>query len=233
MDDDQAEALVDSLLESGRLVPLAPGRYLDAGVAERTLASVTEALGAYHRANPLRPHMPVPRLQTALGSPPPETLQWAVSELSAKGSVVSESGGVRLSSHTAALGPEQESALEALYRWAEEAALAPPSREEACALLAPAGDARSLLELALKSGRLVDAGEYIIAAPALEQAANALAALHAEKGPFAVADARDVWGSSRKYVVPLLEYLDGTGFTRRSGNTRTVTRPPGPREGVR
>jgi selenocysteine-specific elongation factor len=46
----------------------------------------------------------------------------------------------------------------------------------------------------------------------------------AEKGPFTIADLRDMTGSSRKYVVPLAEYLDGIGLTRRQGDLRTVAR---------
>jgi selenocysteine-specific elongation factor len=35
-------------------------------------------------------------------------------------------------------------------------------------------------------------------------------------------DARDVTGSSRKYIVPLLEFFDAQGLTKRDGDTRTL-----------
>ena len=47
----------------------------------------------------------------------------------------------------------------------------------------------------------------------------------AENGPFTIANLRDLTGSSRKYVVPLAEHLDGIGFTRRQGDERVVIRP--------
>jgi selenocysteine-specific elongation factor len=37
-------------------------------------------------------------------------------------------------------------------------------------------------------------------------------------------DARDVLGTSRKYVVPLLEYFDSRGLTKRDGDIRTLRR---------
>ena len=40
--------------------------------------------------------------------------------------------------------------------------------------------------------------------------------------PFAASDFRDVTGSTRKYVIPLLEYFDATGFTMRQGDKRIV-----------
>jgi selenocysteine-specific elongation factor len=36
------------------------------------------------------------------------------------------------------------------------------------------------------------------------------------------ADFRDLLGTSRKYAVPLLEWLDGRGVTIRSGDYRTL-----------
>ena len=41
---------------------------------------------------------------------------------------------------------------------------------------------------------------------------------------FTVADFRDAYGFSRKYAVPLLEYLDGRRVTIRDGDFRTVNR---------
>jgi selenocysteine-specific elongation factor len=40
--------------------------------------------------------------------------------------------------------------------------------------------------------------------------------------PFTVADLRDRLGTSRKYLVPLLEYFDATGFTMRQGDRRVI-----------
>ncbi|MGH2719796.1 MAG: SelB C-terminal domain-containing protein, partial [Actinomycetota bacterium] len=42
------------------------------------------------------------------------------------------------------------------------------------------------------------------------------------QGPFTVAQFRDAVGASRKYVVPLLEYLDRMGVTRRQGDLRVL-----------
>ena len=41
-------------------------------------------------------------------------------------------------------------------------------------------------------------------------------------GGFTLAQVRDITGSSRKYVLPILEYLDGKGITRRVGEKRII-----------
>jgi selenocysteine-specific elongation factor len=43
-----------------------------------------------------------------------------------------------------------------------------------------------------------------------------------EKGSITVAEARTMFNSSRKYVLPLLEYLDQQRITRRAGDDRVL-----------
>jgi selenocysteine-specific elongation factor len=45
-------------------------------------------------------------------------------------------------------------------------------------------------------------------------------------GPITVAKARDLTGSSRKHVLPLLQFLDDHGLTRRVGDDRVLINDP-------
>ncbi len=47
----------------------------------------------------------------------------------------------------------------------------------------------------------------------------------AERAPFTVRDFRDATGIGRNIAIEALEYLDRKGFTRRTGDTRTVVKP--------
>ena len=63
-------------------------------------------------------------------------------------------------------------------------------------------------------------GTYF-AAEAIELAANHLAGLLADQpAGFTVAEARDLFGTTRKFVLPLLAHLDRTGVTRRRDDLR-------------
>ncbi len=232
LDHAQAETWVDELLAEGVITQIAPGRYLHTTCADELLTSVTDALAQYHAQNSLRPFMPMNRLQSALSNPPAEVLQWALGELRSRQEAVPEGPGWRLSAHELTLSPEHERAVVELEEEAARLALTPMFREAALEALAPGEDGIALLEIALDRGKVVPVGDFIMSRAALADAARALAALFAEKGPLTVADVRDTWGSSRKFVVPILEHLDSTGFTRRAGNERLIARPPGPREGV-
>lgn len=74
----------------------------------------------------------------------------------------------------------------------------------------------------LETGQVVKIGPgFVLLSETLDEARQLLSQL-AE--PFTAAQARDALQSTRKYMIPLLEYLDSSGFTLRNGELRTVRR---------
>src|SRR5438309_2188182 len=83
-------------------------------------------------------------------------------------------------------------------------------------------------------GDLVRIGTEAVFLPdAVARFADAVVTELAAAGTITVARARDLTGSSRKHVLPLLGFLDDRGLTRRSGDDRIlVVRPEQARERV-
>lgn len=108
----------------------------------------------------------------------------------------------------------------------EDAAFQPPSMEELKIRLGGTENQRLLqdvLEFMRGSGEMVDVGEGIFfLSSALDEARKKLSELSRSRGSFTPAECRDALASSRKYVIPLLEYFDRTGFTRREGEGRVI-----------
>jgi selenocysteine-specific elongation factor len=65
----------------------------------------------------------------------------------------------------------------------------------------------------------VVSGEFILSA---EVENELLRILLREKDGITLARVRDITGSSRKFILPLLEYLDAKGYTRRAGEKRVL-----------
>jgi selenocysteine-specific elongation factor len=61
-----------------------------------------------------------------------------------------------------------------------------------------------------------------ISAPAFDDVVAKVAGMIGEKGSMTIGDFKDQFGLSRKYAVPLLEYLDMSGYTRREGDARVA-----------
>jgi selenocysteine-specific elongation factor len=81
--------------------------------------------------------------------------------------------------------------------------------------------ARSLLQILLRNRKLVRiSDELIYHVSAIETLRQMLAARKGVR--FAVPEFKDWTGVSRKYAIPLLEYLDRERITRRDGDSRVV-----------
>ena len=120
------------------------------------------------------------------------------------GDVVISEGRARASS---AAPPELAALQPLLDRLTADPLAAPDSTELA-------GLARAELAAAVRAGRLLRLTEGVYVGPtAPEWAAGRLQAL--PDAPFTVSAAREVLGSSRRVVVPLLEHLDAARVTRK------------------
>jgi selenocysteine-specific elongation factor len=73
----------------------------------------------------------------------------------------------------------------------------------------------------VRRGALVQEGGVVFAASAIDEAARDVARLLADQPDgITVAEARDGWGTTRKFAIPLITRLDETGVTRRRGDLR-------------
>jgi selenocysteine-specific elongation factor len=109
-----------------------------------------------------------------------------------------------------------------IARW-EQAGINPPEVKEAiihCRI--PEDKFEEYAAYLTKKGQWIRVGDYFFALAALEKAKDTLKQLLLEKGQASVAEARDLWQTSRKYAVPILEYFDSIKFTRREDLVRKL-----------
>jgi selenocysteine-specific elongation factor len=178
------------------------------------------AVEDFHRNNPLLPGMPRQDLRSRiLADAPPFLLDAALSGI--RGLLV-EGETVRSRSHNVVLKEDEEHARTAIERAFEKAGLATPAVPEVLAQSGvEAARARSLLEILLRDRRLVRiSGDLVFHRSALDGLRQLLAARRATR--FNVSTFKDWTGISRKYAIPLLEYLDREHVTRREGEERLV-----------
>ena len=78
------------------------------------------------------------------------------------------------------------------------------------------------LDTLTEPGRLVRVGEHVYRGEQLDEIRTRLVRVLRAKGRMTAAQFRDAVGTSRKYVVPLLEFFDATGVTVRDGDQRAL-----------
>ncbi len=193
---------------------------LDAEWFRAQAARITQALSAFHRANPLLPGMPKQEVRTGELAGAPLFVVDAL--LAAANHVVAAGDLVRLASHKLVLREDEERARAAIEEAFRSAGLAvPPVAEVLAAAGVESGRARSLLQILIREGRLTRISEDLVFHQTAIASLRAL--LAGRKGErFLVPQFKDWTGISRKYAIPLLEYLDRERVTRRDGDARVV-----------
>jgi selenocysteine-specific elongation factor len=190
--------------------------------------ALTQTLATFHRENPDLQGIGRERLRVQLELRLPERVFAAVLErLVNEGAVVIAGAWVRLPSHEARLGAEQE-ALWARVRPAlagKERFRPPRVRDIAGILGAPEAGIRRLLKLASRMGMVDEvAHDHFFLRDTVAEIVEILHSVAAETegGRFAAAALRDRLENGRKVTIQILEFFDRYGVTLRHGDLRHI-----------
>lgn len=237
-----AEAIVTAALDSGHLVRV--GDRLFAGsTVEALRRSVEEALQSHHRQAPWRHGMPREDLKSRVASTGADRLFDAVmADLVGNGSISEAGGFVWLAGHSPRRSDADERTRRALLDAIERGGFSPPTMDELRRVSDPESVAR-MLQALVDEGLVVPAASDLrFAASAVDAARRTVLEMLGRGEEVTVASLRDRLGTSRRYALVLLEYLDAQRVTRRVGDRRVQgpradipmtavgPRPPGARE---
>ena len=191
------------------------GLLFSAAELARIEALLEKELDGYHRAHPLEPGMPRELARAALGLDTEGFDALVTRSATATG----HGARVSLTSHRVELAPEQEQARAGLMATIGVAGFTPP-------LTRDLGADPALLRALVDSGDLVRIGDFYLTGDRAREARAVVRGQIESTGPLTIADIRDLLGTSRKYAVPLCEWLDATGATRRQGDIRVLGPTP-------
>jgi len=221
-----AESAAARIEEQGRAV-----RVERSLVATATLASLSDALVASlaegHRAQPLADGLPREEVRERLFAyAAAGVFDRVIADLAASGRIVARDR-LALASHRVEVVGEEKAAHDGLERLYREAGLKPPDVKEAAVALALRPDvADSMAALLVRQRVLVRVDTILFHEQALARLKQDTSALkQTGRGAPATLDVamfKERHGISRKYAIPLLEYLDRERITRRVGDTRVV-----------
>ncbi len=222
-----AETALKDLLDSGRLLVLEDGPPV---IASNVLViplphwnsfhdKILQIVDAYHKNLPLRRGLPREELKSRLKLTPRVFNALikrlvAADELDEAGSAVSRPG------HRINFDNAQQVKVQTLMRRFAQSPFSPPSTKE-CQVEVGEEIVNALIDL----GELIAVSpEVVFRKQDLDQMVGKVGGFITERGQISVADARDLFNSSRKYMLALLEHLDTIGITVRDGDYRKLRR---------
>jgi selenocysteine-specific elongation factor len=224
LDGAAAARILEGMRARGDLAQLPGGAYVEATAVARAAAAVRKALETLHRENPLVAALPVADVRDR-AQVPEALLEAALARLGKEVEVLGRT--VRLSGYRVDLDPELSRAADRVLACLAAGRFAPP---ESTKLTAASGLDAATLRRALtflrdrKEIRDV-APDLVYGKKILDEGLRLLKAVAVKRGSFEPVDAKAVLGGiSRKWLIPLLEYYDKLGATRRDGNARLFTR---------
>jgi selenocysteine-specific elongation factor len=181
-------------------------------------------LEAFHAANPLKAAVPREELRgRVFARAAPGAFERVLEDLAAAGEIRVAGDAVALAKHVVRLTPEENRARAALAQAVLDAGwegIEPAALASRVGVAAPVAD--RIARLLLSEGELRRVGDTLLH----RERVDALKAEVRRRWPSGsrldVSALKELTGLSRKYVIPLLEYLDREKVTRRSGPDRVV-----------
>jgi selenocysteine-specific elongation factor len=193
---------------------------------EEVRKKIMEKVERFQKENPLLPGIGREDLRASLGKRVrTETFRAALEELVAQKKLDAPGELVKKAGSEIAFQPEEAKAKEEIEVAFASASLAVPSVKEVLAKLrVEAKRAEKLLQILLREKSLVRVSpELIFHRSALAQLKEKLSAYKKTKGDrISVPVFKELTGITRKYAIPLLEYLDRERVTRRAGDERVI-----------
>ena len=185
-------------------------------LSERAAASIQNN----HRTHPERRGLELSELRSEFDSLAPAVFDALIADLCAN-DFVRIGSTIAKRSHRANLPPELRAAADKLVTTLAEKPFDPPGRKE----LAPDQNQQQALRFLIQQGDLIEiSGEIVLLRDSLEKMRMTVSDFIATNGPATASQLRQQVASSRRVMIPFLEYLDRIGVTQRSGDLRQLRR---------
>ncbi|MBL8161528.1 MAG: SelB C-terminal domain-containing protein, partial [Anaerolineae bacterium] len=166
----------------------------------------------FHQAEPLRLGMSREELRTRVGLKSTIFAQL----LATQDQILEEQNRVRLAGHVVLFTDEQQARITELEARFAAAPYTPPSFAEAAQIVG-----EPVLYALIDLGHIVQVQpDVIFAASVYRELVDAVLQSIDNDGQIAANTLRDRFGTTRKYAIGLLEYLDNIHITRRVGDAR-------------
>ncbi|MBD3219032.1 MAG: selenocysteine-specific translation elongation factor [candidate division Zixibacteria bacterium] len=211
-------AAVNDLIQNGDVEKY--GNYLITTEYKTSLFErVVEYLKKFHADHPSRKGVSKSELVSKLKLEQ-SVIDFAVRQLQTEGKIKVEDKLLSMAEHETSLKPQQQKVRQDILEKLAVLDLMTPTRKEVERNMHPI---REVLNYLVQSGEVVElSGGILFRHEDFEKIKNTIKDLIKKNGSLEVKDIKNALGLTRKYTIPILEYLDQTGFTRREGDKRVL-----------
>jgi len=198
-------------------------QWISGEVLERLSEGLLTHMAAFHKREPLKQGVARGELASTWGRALPAKLMHFLAErLLKSGKLAQEQEHLRLPTHTVSLGTDQKDLRERILGIYEAGGLTPPNLKDVLEeLTLTFKEAQPVYKLLQDQGLISRIKEEMyFAASALEGLKARVQEYFSQNAELGPQEFRELTGLSRKFAIPLLEYLDKEKVTMRVGDKR-------------
>ena len=228
-----AEPVIESLKSSGEILEkkISPSQNIlvHAKTIQQIAARIQAALGKMHDDSPLRIDFPLATLEQRFDYLKFKAIfDTALQQLVTAKTVDKVGTNVALAGRGPQLSKNERRLLDELIQAIRAGGLQPPDVKQLREIAQRNKESvTNLLQLAVSAGDLHPVcDDFFMHRDVLSEIQNQLKTHCGHDAGFTVSQMREMLGTTRKYAVPLAEYLDKIGFTRRQGDLRFLIAKP-------
>ncbi|MDO8445151.1 MAG: selenocysteine-specific translation elongation factor [Deltaproteobacteria bacterium] len=211
------EPVISELVTSGNALKIEDG-LVSADVVKMLSDSAICELKECHKKEPMKEGILREELRTRLKAPQ-KVLGIVLERLAKDRLIVAERDALRLTSHKAS-GGETKERIEKIYI---DAGLTPPTLTEFLEKIKIRDkEALDLLNMLSKEGKLVKVKDLFFSRGSIDGLTAKVREFFNKKSDMTPIDFKEMTGLSRKFAIPLLEYLDSQKVTIRVGDVRKL-----------
>jgi selenocysteine-specific elongation factor len=222
LEGDQAGEILDDLISAGLIFTFGKGgskakRVTLQSTWQTLLSDLVIQIDQYHQSFPLRPGMLLEELRSQSGLTD-DVFREVVTQQIQAGILVQDGPDIYKSDFKVKFSEGEEKLIQGLLDQFSANPTQPPSVADCKAAIG-----EDLYQALVAMGRVVQISPEVVFRPdAYQKMVETLKKQLQKEGTITVAQARDIFGSTRKYILAFLEHLDGEGVTVREGDVRRL-----------
>ncbi len=198
--------------------------YIHKNCFDQLNKKVLSFLENYHRINPLKAGMPKEELKSRLSSAGSKLFNLMLDRMKKNKKIVSEEDTVRLSLHTVSLGGDQAEVKEKILSMYLKTGFCPPYFKDLIKTLdIDVKKAKDVFMLLIEDGLIIKTKEELyFHAEVVNNLKKKLVDFLLKHEEITTPQFKEMTGTTRKYLIPLIEYFDSKNITIRIGDIRKL-----------
>jgi len=217
------------LIDLGKVRNLAPKSYIHSDTLAKVQQRLLDIIGEFHNSKPESPGITTKQLCT-VSQLSNDLVDAFIGLLISQGKLVERKHRLALPEHKEIFDEEQQKLIGDVESLFSNRLFSPPKVEEVIEYTGASPEKiQKILRILIEQERLVQVEDNLLFHSEAVERARRILILHIRKeGNLESVKFKYLLNTSRKFAIPLLDYFDRIGLTRRVGYTRYLKTPPEP-----